>query len=66
MAVAVMTNLNFVFQSDDKTVFFLTVGETYDPIGFITVPSEVTHLTWSPSSHVSTYVKSPTIRTEET
>ncbi|XP_071957578.1 cilia- and flagella-associated protein 44-like isoform X2 [Antedon mediterranea] len=32
----------------DSTVFFMTVGDVYKPIGFVDVPGPVTHLTWSP------------------
>ena len=39
--------------SSDKTVFFFSVGDTYTPIGFIKTPSEVTSLTWTPESYVS-------------
>ncbi|XP_071388965.1 cilia- and flagella-associated protein 44 [Centroberyx affinis] len=37
--------------SSDCTVFFFTVGEKYDPIGFVTVPGPVQGLEWSPHSH---------------
>ncbi|KAM3873982.1 cilia- and flagella-associated protein 44 [Diretmus argenteus] len=37
--------------SSDCTVFFFTVGEKYDPIGFIAVPGPVQGLEWSPQSH---------------
>ncbi|KAJ8002958.1 hypothetical protein DPEC_G00164360 [Dallia pectoralis] len=37
--------------SMDCTVFFFTVGDKYDPIGFITVPGPVQGLEWSPQSH---------------
>ncbi|XP_028274026.1 cilia- and flagella-associated protein 44 [Parambassis ranga] len=37
--------------STDRTVFFFTVGQKYDPIGFIHVPGPVTKLEWSPHSH---------------
>ncbi|KAK2888569.1 cilia- and flagella-associated protein 44 [Channa argus] len=37
--------------SSDCTVFFFTVGETYDPIGFVHVPGPVQGLEWSPHSH---------------
>uniref|UniRef100_A0A3P9C9E9 WD repeat domain 52 n=1 Tax=Maylandia zebra TaxID=106582 RepID=A0A3P9C9E9_9CICH len=39
--------------SADCTVFFFTVGENYNPIGFIHVPGLVKALEWSPHSHVS-------------
>ncbi|XP_006628047.3 cilia- and flagella-associated protein 44 isoform X2 [Lepisosteus oculatus] len=35
----------------DKTVFFFTVGERYEPIGFVNVLGPVRGLDWSPSSH---------------
>ncbi|XP_029963563.1 cilia- and flagella-associated protein 44-like [Salarias fasciatus] len=35
----------------DNTVFFFTVGEKYDPIGFVHVPGAVQALEWSPNSH---------------
>ncbi|XP_070707121.1 cilia- and flagella-associated protein 44 [Pempheris klunzingeri] len=37
--------------SSDSTVFFFTVGEKYNPIGFIYVPGPVQALEWSPHSH---------------
>uniref|UniRef100_A0A8D0ARD3 Cilia- and flagella-associated protein 44 n=1 Tax=Sander lucioperca TaxID=283035 RepID=A0A8D0ARD3_SANLU len=37
--------------SSDSTVFFFTVGEKYNPIGFINVPGPVQALEWSPHSH---------------
>ncbi|XP_067282839.1 cilia- and flagella-associated protein 44 isoform X3 [Pseudorasbora parva] len=37
--------------STDSTVFFFTVGERYEPIGFVTVPGPVQGLEWSPQSH---------------
>ncbi|XP_070606132.1 cilia- and flagella-associated protein 44 isoform X2 [Erythrolamprus reginae] len=37
--------------SKDKTVFFFTVDDKYDPIGFISVPGPVQALQWSPHSH---------------
>ncbi|KAM9338379.1 cilia- and flagella-associated protein 44 [Symphorus nematophorus] len=37
--------------SSDSTVFFFTVGEKYNPIGFIHVPGPVQVLEWSPHSH---------------
>uniref|UniRef100_A0A8C6VQU0 Cilia and flagella associated protein 44 n=1 Tax=Naja naja TaxID=35670 RepID=A0A8C6VQU0_NAJNA len=39
--------------SKDKTVFFFSVEDTYDPIGFISVPGPVQALQWSPHSHVN-------------
>ncbi|XP_067268183.1 cilia- and flagella-associated protein 44 [Chanodichthys erythropterus] len=38
--------------STDNTVFFFTVGERYEPVGFVTVPGPVQGLEWSPQSHV--------------
>ncbi|KAF1377233.1 hypothetical protein PFLUV_G00198560 [Perca fluviatilis] len=37
--------------SSDSTVFFFTVGEKYNPIGFVSVPGPVQALEWSPHSH---------------
>ncbi|KAM3837851.1 cilia- and flagella-associated protein 44 [Vipera latastei] len=37
--------------SKDKTVFFFTVEDKYEPIGFISVPGPVQALEWSPHSH---------------
>ncbi|XP_061656412.1 cilia- and flagella-associated protein 44-like [Syngnathoides biaculeatus] len=37
--------------SSDCTVFFFTVGEKYEPIGFVRVPGPVKMLEWSPLSH---------------
>ncbi|KAM7369353.1 hypothetical protein PAMP_013627 [Pampus punctatissimus] len=37
--------------STDCTVFFFTVGEKYNPIGFVRVPGPVQALEWSPHSH---------------
>ncbi|KAM6447444.1 cilia- and flagella-associated protein 44 isoform 1-T1 [Liasis olivaceus] len=37
--------------SKDKTVFFFTVEDKYEPIGFISVPGPVQALQWSPHSH---------------
>ncbi|TNN86390.1 Cilia- and flagella-associated protein 44 [Liparis tanakae] len=37
--------------SSDHTVFFFTVGEKYNPIGFVYVPGPVQALEWSPHSH---------------
>ena len=34
-------------QSDDCTVFFFTVAETYKPIGFIETASPVVSMEWS-------------------
>lgn len=41
----------FATGSRDKTVFFFTVEDNYDPIGFITVPGPVQALQWSPPTH---------------
>ncbi|XP_033757971.1 cilia- and flagella-associated protein 44-like isoform X3 [Pecten maximus] len=35
---------------EDGTVFFLTVGTTYNPIGFINMPSAIKKVQWSPES----------------
>nr|XP_061800171.1 cilia- and flagella-associated protein 44-like [Nerophis lumbriciformis] len=37
--------------SSDCTVFFFTVGEKYEPIGFVCVPGPVHLLVWSPESY---------------
>ncbi|XP_077441864.1 cilia- and flagella-associated protein 44-like isoform X2 [Vanacampus margaritifer] len=37
--------------SSDCTVFFFTVGEKYEPIGFVCVPGPVQVMEWSPPSH---------------
>ncbi|XP_033502384.2 cilia- and flagella-associated protein 44 isoform X1 [Epinephelus lanceolatus] len=37
--------------SSDSTVFFFTVGENHNPIGFVRVPGPVQALEWSPHSH---------------
>ncbi|XP_026153925.1 cilia- and flagella-associated protein 44 isoform X2 [Mastacembelus armatus] len=37
--------------SSDCTVFFFTIGEKYNPIGFVHVPGPVQGLQWSPHSH---------------
>ncbi|XP_034970285.1 cilia- and flagella-associated protein 44 isoform X1 [Zootoca vivipara] len=37
--------------SNDKTVFFFTVEDKYEAIGFISVPGPVQALQWSPLSH---------------
>ncbi|XP_040053049.2 cilia- and flagella-associated protein 44 [Gasterosteus aculeatus] len=37
--------------SSDSTVFFFSVGEKYNPIGFVHVPGPVQALEWSPHSH---------------
>ncbi|XP_037609336.1 cilia- and flagella-associated protein 44 [Sebastes umbrosus] len=37
--------------SSDSTVFFFTVDEKYNPIGFVQVPGPVQALEWSPHSH---------------
>ncbi|XP_065145847.1 cilia- and flagella-associated protein 44 [Paramisgurnus dabryanus] len=37
--------------STDCTVFFFTVGDKCDPIGFVTVPGPVQGLQWSPQSY---------------
>lgn len=34
-------------------MFFFTVGEKYNPIGFVAVPGPVQGLQWSTQSHVS-------------
>lgn len=48
-----LTWLTSHVQSSDSTVFFFTVGEKYNPIGFVRVPGPVQALEWSPHSHVS-------------
>ena len=47
-----------LFQGEDNTIFFLTVGNAksddfYDPIGFVTTPAPVVHIEWSPAEFVS-------------
>lgn len=42
-----------ILQGADNTIFFLNIGETYDPIGFIETPSSVRQIQWSPSKFVS-------------
>ncbi|XP_041088697.1 cilia- and flagella-associated protein 44 isoform X2 [Polyodon spathula] len=37
--------------STDNTVFFFTVGDNYEPIGFVRVPGPVQALEWSPASY---------------
>ncbi|XP_077441867.1 cilia- and flagella-associated protein 44-like isoform X1 [Vanacampus margaritifer] len=37
--------------SSDSTVFFFTVGEKYEPMGFVHVPGPVQLLEWSPHFH---------------
>lgn len=43
------------FQSDDCTVFFFTVGDTYKPIGFIETASPVVSMEWSKKTKVKTW-----------
>lgn len=55
--ITIANNINMTFnasQSGDNTVFFFTIEKNYEPIGFVKLNSGVTHLAWSPSSHVST------------
>ena len=40
-------------QGEDKTIFFMTIGKTYEPIGYLDTPSSVTKIQWSPSKFVS-------------
>ena len=47
VAVVFLIKDNLVFQSDDCTVFFFTVGDTYKPIGFIETASPVVSMEWS-------------------
>lgn len=42
-----------ILQGADNTIFFLNIGETYEPIGFIETPSSVKQIQWSPSKFVS-------------
>ncbi|XP_069115004.1 cilia- and flagella-associated protein 44-like isoform X2 [Argopecten irradians] len=35
---------------EDGTIFFLTVGSTYNPIGFMNMPSAVKKVQWSPET----------------
>ena len=39
-------------QSDDCTVFFFTVSDTYQPIGFVETASPVVSLSWSKKGKV--------------
>ncbi|XP_062616211.1 cilia- and flagella-associated protein 44-like [Saccostrea cucullata] len=34
----------------DNTIFFMNIGKTYEPIGFIETPAAVRQVQWSPSS----------------
>ena len=45
----------FLFQSDDCTVFFFTVGDTYKPIGFIETASPVVSIEWSKDRKVKNF-----------
>ena len=49
-------------QSRDSTVFFLSIKEGYDPIGFIQTPAPVTSLMWSQnvSEHVHVHTHTHT------
>ena len=49
-------------QSRDSTVFFLSIKEGYDPIGFIQTPAPVTSLMWSQnvSKHVHVHTHTHT------
>lgn len=31
----------------------MNIADDYEPIGFVAVPSAVTHIQWSPAAHVS-------------
>lgn len=42
-----LTWRRYSFQSDDCTVFFFTVGDTYKPVGFIETASPVVAMEWS-------------------
>ncbi|XP_060756826.1 cilia- and flagella-associated protein 44-like [Neoarius graeffei] len=37
--------------SVDGTVFFFSVGDSYEPVGFVKVPGPVQGLQWAPQSH---------------
>ncbi|KAK7105366.1 cilia- and flagella-associated protein 44-like [Littorina saxatilis] len=37
--------------SKDGTVFFMNVGDPYEPIGFTPVPAPVLHLVWTPEKY---------------
>ena len=39
-------NSNMIPQGADSTVFFLSIKDNYEPVGFITTPSAVTVLQW--------------------
>lgn len=43
----------FIFQSEDGTVFFMTIGTTYEPVGFVKMPAAVRSIQWSPENFVS-------------
>ena len=45
------------YQSDDCTVFFFTVGDTYKPIGFIETASPVVSIEWSKDRKVKKVFK---------
>ncbi|KAK3107710.1 hypothetical protein FSP39_020546 [Pinctada imbricata] len=34
---------------DDNTIFFMSIGQTYEPIGFINTPTAIRQVQWSPS-----------------
>ncbi|CAD5123356.1 DgyrCDS11713 [Dimorphilus gyrociliatus] len=40
----------FATGSEDSTVFFMHIGNTFDAIGFIKTPSPVKYIEWSPGS----------------
>uniref|UniRef100_A0A803J8E9 Cilia- and flagella-associated protein 44 n=1 Tax=Xenopus tropicalis TaxID=8364 RepID=A0A803J8E9_XENTR len=42
--------------SMDRTVFFFTVGDSYEPIGFVRVPGPVRELHWTPPSHEESHL----------
>lgn len=51
--VDIYSVLIIILQGADNTIFFLNIGETYEPIGFIETPSSVKQIQWSPSKFVS-------------
>ena len=52
MNIYVYVHILLFLKGEDRSVFFLKIGESIEPIGFIIMPARITHLTWSPESHV--------------
>merc|ERR1711893_203519 len=40
--------------AEDNTIFFMNIGETYEPIGFVETPAAVRQLQWSPDKFSKT------------